>query len=112
MYFIVLDDPVVPFATPSVSSVLAVVCHRVWVSGRNDVVLEVGWAEVRALRTARAKRDLVAILQIYGIPDLPRFSRTIRHFNKFKYRRSKVEFSLARSHQDLPCLGNLELSAS
>jgi hypothetical protein len=29
--------PVVPLATPSVSSELAVLCHRIWESGRNGL---------------------------------------------------------------------------
>lgn len=52
---------VVPFATPSVSSELAVVCHRIWEIGRKGCVHVLG--EARALLNKGAILDLATIFR-------------------------------------------------
>jgi hypothetical protein len=51
----------VPLATPSAFSVLAVLCHRIWESGRSGLEEEI--EEIRALRKARATLDRLAIFR-------------------------------------------------
>lgn len=59
----VFEVPVVPLAIPSVSSVLALLCQRVWINDRNGLVVEHedGVEVSRALLAARAIRDRTAI---------------------------------------------------
>lgn len=56
----VFEEPVVPLAMPSVFSVLAVLCHRICVTGRN--CLEQGVEAIRALSSARVTLDRLAML--------------------------------------------------
>ena len=50
-----------PFVTPSLSSVLAVLCHRTWRWGRRG--LEQGIEDIRARRRARDILDRLAMLK-------------------------------------------------
>ena len=58
---IVFDEGVVPLANSSTSSVLAVLCHRIWEIGRRGRAQ--GTLENRALRKARATLDRLAIFR-------------------------------------------------